>query len=52
MFAYIENNDNCRFSIQELKDIRKNAAIKNRKIKTILKYSSKIIITEQQGNLT
>lgn len=54
IFQYIENNDDCQFSLQELKDIGKNPTIDNKTIKRILKlkYGDKIIITEKKGSLT
>ncbi|KAL4718412.1 hypothetical protein ACJJTC_016033 [Scirpophaga incertulas] len=54
IFQYIENNDDCQFSLQELKDIGKNPTIDNKTIKRRLKlkYGDKIIITEKKGSLT
>lgn len=54
IFQYIENNDDCQFSLEELKDIGKNPTIDNKTIKRRLKlkYSDKIIITEKKGSLT
>lgn len=54
IFAYIENSDDCQFTLNELKDICKNAAIDNRTIKSRLKlrYGNKIIITEKSGTST
>jgi len=54
IFTYIENNDDCQFSLQELKGICKNIVPNNRIIKKRLKlkYDNRIIITEKQGKLT
>ncbi|KAG8173364.1 hypothetical protein JTE90_016641 [Oedothorax gibbosus] len=37
IFTYIENSDDCQFSLEELKDVCKNPAIDNRTIKLRLK---------------
>lgn len=52
IFAFIENHDDCQFSIQELKDICKEPSIDNRTIKSKLKskYGNRIIITEKLGS--
>ncbi|CAF4938591.1 unnamed protein product [Pieris macdunnoughi] len=54
IFQYIKNNDDCQFSLQELKYIDKNPTIDNKSIKRRLKlkYGDKIIITEKKGSLT
>ncbi|KAG8180207.1 hypothetical protein JTE90_027919 [Oedothorax gibbosus] len=54
IFTYIENSDDCQFSLEELKDVCKNPAIDNRtiKLRLKLKYGNKIIITEKPGRLT
>ena len=54
IFKYIENSDDCQFSLEELKNICKNLHLDNRKIKRRLKlkFGKKIIITEKPGKLT
>ena len=54
IFKYIENSDDCQFSLEELKNICKNSHLDNRTIKTRLKlkFCYKIIITEKPGKLT
>lgn len=54
IFAFIENPDDCQFSIQELKDICKEPSIDKRTIKSKLKlkYGNRIIITEKLGSST
>ena len=54
IFKYIENSDDCQFSLEELKNICKNPHLDNRTIKTRLKlkFGNKIIITEKPGKLT
>ncbi|CAI6376577.1 unnamed protein product [Macrosiphum euphorbiae] len=54
IFLYIENNEDCQFSLQELKGICKNKVPDDKTIKKRLKlkYGSRIIITEKQGSLT
>lgn len=53
IFAYIENSDDCQFTLNELKDICKNS-VDNRtiKLRLKLKYGDKIIITEKSGTST
>lgn len=53
IFAFIENNDDCQFSLQELKGICKNKVPDDRTIKNKLKlkYDSRIVVTEKQGIL-
>ncbi|KAE9525653.1 hypothetical protein AGLY_014180, partial [Aphis glycines] len=54
IFVYIENNDDCQFSLKELKGICKNKVPDDKTIKKRLKlkYDNRIIITEKQGSLT
>lgn len=54
IFVYIENNDDCQFSLKELKCICKNKVPDDKTIKKRLKlkYDNRIIITEKQGSLT
>ena len=54
IFKYIENSDDCKFSLEELKNICKNLHLDNRKTKRRLKlkFGKKIIITEKPGKLT
>lgn len=47
IFAFIENHDDCQFSLQELKDVCEEPYIDNRTIKSKLKYGNRIIITEK-----
>lgn len=54
IFTYIENSDDCQFTLDELKNICKNAVLDNRtiKIRLKMKYGEKIIITEKSGTST
>ncbi|CAH2083873.1 unnamed protein product [Euphydryas editha] len=54
IFAYIENSDDCQFTLGELKRVCKNSNIDNRTVKLHLKlkYGDKVIITEKPGHLT
>lgn len=53
IFAYIENSDDCLFSLDELQNICNNS-LDNRtiKLRLKLKYGDKIIITEKSGAST
>lgn len=53
IFAYIENVDDCHFSLQELKNIDENPTVDYKTIKRglKLKYGNKIIVIEKQGSL-
>lgn len=54
IYKFIESNDDCQFTLDELKNISKNVALDNRiiKIQLKVKYGSKIIITEKPKKLT
>lgn len=54
IFAYIENSDDCQFTLEELKNVCKNSNLDNRtvKLRLKLKYGNKVIITEKPGQLT
>lgn len=51
IFAYIENSDDCQFTLNKLKNVCKTTTVDNRTIKVRLKlrYGDKIIITEKSG---
>jgi len=54
IFTYIENSDDCQFTLNELKNVCKTTTVDNRTIKVRLKlrYGDKIIITEKSGTST
>lgn len=54
IFTYIENSDDCQFSLDELKNICEIPTIDSRTIKMRLKlkYGNKIILTEKPGKVT
>ena len=54
IYKFIESNDDCQFTLDELKNVSKNVALGNRTIRLRLKinYGSRIIIREKPGKLT
>lgn len=54
IFTYIENSDNCQFTLNELRNVCKTTNVDNRTLKVRLKlrYGDKIIITEKSGSST
>ena len=54
IYKFIESNDDCQFTLDELKNVSKNVALGNRTIRIRLKvkYGSRIIIREKPGKLT
>ena len=54
IFTYMENSNDCQFTLNELKDVSKITSLDNRtiKVRLKLKYGDKIIITEKSGALT
>ena len=53
IFTYMENSNDCQFTLNELKDVSKITSLDNRtiKVRLKLKYGDKIIITEKSGAL-
>lgn len=54
IFTYIENSDECKFTLNELSNVCKTTTLDNRtlKIRLKLKYGDKLIITEKSGAST
>ncbi|CAH2090972.1 unnamed protein product [Euphydryas editha] len=54
IFTYIENSDDCQFTLNELQEVCKTTTLDNRTIKLRLKvkYGDKLIITEKSGAST
>lgn len=54
IFKFIENSDDCQFTLDELKNVCRDVALDYRtiKIRLKLKYGSRIIITEKPGKVT
>lgn len=54
IYAYIENNDDCQFTLAELKDVCKNFIPDEKTIKSKLieRYGEKIVITIKNISLT
>lgn len=54
IFTYIENSDDCQFTLNELSNVCKTTTLDNRTIKMRLKikYGDKLIITEKSGAST
>ena len=54
IFTYIENSDDCQFTLNELSNVCKTATLDYRtiKIRLKLKYGDKLIITEKLGSST
>lgn len=54
VFHYIKNNDDCQFTLAELKDVMKDYIPDDRTIikKLIARYGSNIVITARSKSLT
>lgn len=54
IFTYMQNSDDCQFTLNELKNICKTTTLDNRtiKLRLKLKYGDKLIITEKSGAST
>ncbi|CAG4987924.1 unnamed protein product [Colias eurytheme] len=54
IYEFLENSNDCQFTLDELKNVCPNVALDNRvlKVRLKLKYGSRIIITEKPGKLT
>ncbi|CAH0556725.1 unnamed protein product [Brassicogethes aeneus] len=54
IFTYIENSDDCQFTLNELQNVCKTTTLDNRtiKLRLKLKYGDKLIITEKSGAST